>query len=136
MVIYMRRTLDGAFPSKYLTAADVEGKRFSAVVKAVNYEMMTDGTQKPVVLFEGLRKSVVLNKTRAKFLATLAKSKKFDDWIGQSVDICGGMTSLRGEDVTCIKFEKTAAAKKAEVKDLLDDDLPDNLKGDDDYDDL
>jgi hypothetical protein len=90
---------------------------------------MSDGQEKPVAHFEEIAKGVVLNKTKARFLAQVSKSKKFDDWIGLSVDIAGGVTQLRGEDVLCIKFEKTTKQKKADVKDALNDDLPDDMNG-------
>ena len=122
-----KRTLDDAFPSRFLRSPDVEGKRFTATIKAVDYEPMSDGKEKPVAYFRGMRKGIVLNKTRASFLAHLAKSRKFDDWIGLEVDIHGGTTTLRGETVSCILFEKTKAQKTQEVKDALDDDLPDVL---------
>jgi hypothetical protein len=131
-----QRTLDGAFPSRYLTSADVEGKRFEGTISRVEYEKMADGQEKPVAFFKGMKKGCVLNKTKARFLATLTKSKKFDDWAGTTVQICG---QLRGEDVPCIKFEHTAARKAAEIKEELKDDLPDSLKGaaeDEDEDDL
>jgi hypothetical protein len=126
-----KRTLDDAFPNRYLRSPDVEGKRFTATLRQVDYEKMSDGKEKPVAYFKGMKKGVVLNKTKASFLAHVAKSRSFDDWIGLSVDICGGTTQLRGDTVSCIVFEKTAAQKTQEVKDALDDDLPDNLKGGD-----
>jgi hypothetical protein len=137
-----KRTLDAAFPSRYLTSGDVEGKSFTATIKSVDYEKMADGQEKPVAFFEGLKKGVVLNKTKARFIALLARSKRFDDWAGIAIQICGGRTTLRGEEVPCIKFEHTAKQKTAEVRKALDgDDLPDNLKGeadgeDEDEDDL
>src|SRR5262249_45269396 len=128
----MKRTLDGAFPSRFLTSTDIAGKNFTATIKSIDYEKMTDGKEKPVVFFDGMRKGVVLNKTKAKFLAQLAKSNKFDDWIGLEIHIREGVTSFKGDEVSCIKFENTSAQQKAAVKDALDDDLPDNLKGGED----
>jgi hypothetical protein len=131
-----KRTLDDAFPSKYLTAADVEGKTFSATIERVEYEKMRDSTEKPVAYFEGLKKAVVLNKTKAKFLAELTKSKKFDDWIGVKIQIREGTANYAGDDVPSIRFERTAAKKKADVKKALNgDDLPDSMKAGDDEDD-
>jgi hypothetical protein len=125
-----KRTLDGAFPSRFLSSGDVEGKRFDAVIKRIDYEKMSDGSEKAVAFFEDMKKGCVLNKTRASFLASLTKSKKFDDWIGTSVQISGGVTQLRGEEVACIRFERTDAQKALRVKEELNDDLPDSMKGD------
>jgi hypothetical protein len=129
-----KRSFDAAFPSKYLRSPDVEGKHFTATVKRIEYEKMSDGTEKPVAYFKGMKRGVVLNKTKASLLAHLAKSRNFDDWVGTSVDICGGTTQLRGETVPCILFEKTPARKAQEVKEVLDDDLPDLLEGADEED--
>src|SRR5262245_16295901 len=126
-----KRTFDDAFPSRYLTSGDVEGKRFVATIKAVDYAKMADGQEKPVALFEKMKKGVVLNKSKAKLLSTLAKSKRFDDWVGLEVEIYGSTTDLRGEEVACIKFGKAPKQKAVEVKEAIDDDLPAGLKGDD-----
>ena len=126
-----KRTYSGAFPSKYLTAADIEGKNFPATIERIEYEKMRDGGEKPVAYLEGMNKAVVLNKTKAKFLTELTKSESFDDWIGVKVQIRNGVTNFAGDEVATIKFDRTPVAKKKQVKDMLDgDDLPDNLKGD------
>ena len=128
-----QRSLDGAFPSRYLTSGDVEGKRFTATIKSVEFCKMSDGQEKPVAFFEKMKKGVVLNKTKGKLIAELAKSKKFDDWVGVSVDIYGSTTDLRGEEVPCIKFARTDKQKAQQVKDAIGGDgLPDDLAGDDD----
>jgi hypothetical protein len=68
-----KRTLDDAFPSRYLRSPDVEGKRFTATLRQVDYEKMSDGKEKPVAYFKGMKKGVVLNKTKASFLAHVGK---------------------------------------------------------------
>ena len=103
------RTLEGAFPSRYLTSAEVVGKIFTATVASVEF--------------------CVLNKSKASLLTKLAKSNRFDDWVGLSIQISGGMTSLRGEAVPCIVFQPTAQQKAQEVKAELNDDLPDFMNG-------
>ena len=119
------RTFDDAWPSRYLTAADVQGKSFTAPIARIEFEKMQDGSEKPVCYFRKVRKGVVLNKTKGKFLAGLAKSKKFSDWIGLEVHVRDGVTAFKGDEVACIKFERTPAAKAQEVQTLLDDEMPD-----------
>jgi hypothetical protein len=118
------RTFTDAWPSKYLTAADVTGKSFNATIKNIEFEKMKDGIEKPVAYFEKSKKGVVLNKSKGKFLSSLAKSQKFDDWIGLEIQIREGVTTFAGDEVACIKFERTAAAKTAQVEDELNDQLP------------
>jgi hypothetical protein len=88
---------------------------------------MNDGRKKAVVYFEGYEKGVVLNATRFHFMCEIAKSKDSDDWLGVAVGMRRGKTSFAGKRVDCIEFgslPKSAAQKKREVKDELDDDLP------------
>ena len=118
------RTFADAWPSRYLTAADVQDKSFNATIKTIEFEKMKDGTEKPVAYFERMKKGVVLNKSKGKFLSGLAKSQKFDDWIGLEIKIREGLTTFAGDEVACIKFERTAATKKAQVEDELNDALP------------
>jgi len=94
-----KRTYSGAFPSKYLTAADIEGKNFPATIERIEYEKMRDGGEKPVAYLEGMNKAVVLNKTKAKFLTELTKSESFDDWIGVKVQIRNGVTNFAGDEL-------------------------------------
>lgn len=118
-----KRTMSDAFPSKYLTAADVQGKDIEAVIDSVDYAKMRDGAEKPVVEFEGLSKGVVLNKTKAKFLSDLTGSPNFDDWVGAKVLLSAGTVNFAGETVDCINFGRTKAAKKVQVEQTLDDEI-------------
>jgi hypothetical protein len=118
------RTFDDAFPSRYLTAADVEGKSFTASIRSVDYEKMRDGSEKPVVYFNKVKKACVLNKTKGKFLAGLAKSPKFDDWIGLEITVRGGVTMYQGDEIGCIKFERSAKGKKEQIAEEINDEMP------------
>jgi len=120
-----KRTLSDAFPSKYLNAADLENKQFTATIDHIDYEKMRDGAEKPVVYFAKITRGVVLNKTKAKFLSELSKSLSFDDWVGLDVHVSAGVTNFGGEETACIKFARSAKAKQAQIKDELDDEIPD-----------
>ena len=93
-----KRTMADAFPSKYLTALDVEGKDIEAVIESVDYEKMRDGAEKPVATFEGLSKSIVLNKTKAKVLFDITGSMDFDDWVGTKVTALSRHRQLQRRD--------------------------------------
>ncbi len=125
------RTFDQAWPSRYLTAADLSGRSFTASIRSIEFEKMQDGSEKPVAYFNKVKKGVVLNKTKGKFLAGLAKSLKFDDWLGLEVQVREGVTSFKGDEVACIKFERSQKQKTKDVKDALDDELPDFAGGSD-----
>jgi polyribonucleotide nucleotidyltransferase len=121
------RNLSGGWPGKYLTAADLAGKTLTATVSKIDYENMQDGTEKPVAHFTELGKAVVLNKSRGKVLADIAESPDFDDWIGVKVQIRAGLTAFKGDEVRCIKFERTSEQKTKKVKEALKgDDLPED----------
>jgi hypothetical protein len=119
-----KRTMNDAFPSKYLTAADVHGKSMEVVIESVDYAKMRDGAEKPIAMFEGLSKGVVLNKTKAKFLSDLTGSPNFDDWVGAQVTLSAGTVNFAGETVDCINFARTKAAKKVQVEETLNDEIP------------
>lgn len=119
-----KRTMSDAFPSKYLTAIDIEGKDIEATIESVDYEKMRDGAEKPVAAFEGLSKPIVLNKTKAKVLFDITGSMDFDDWIGTKVRLSAGTVSFNGETVGTINFSRTKAAKKVQVEETLNDDIP------------
>ncbi len=74
--------------------------------------------------FDKMKKGIVLNKSKGKFLAGLAKSQKLDDWVGLTINIRDGLTTFAGDEVACIRFERTAATKRVEVENETDDELP------------
>jgi hypothetical protein len=93
-----------AFPSKYLSAADLEDSTPVVVVKKITSETVGDDS-KLVAYFEGKEKGVVLNKTNANSLAELAKSDDTDDWPGTRVMLIVVKVEYQGKRVPGIRME-------------------------------
>jgi hypothetical protein len=82
--------ISDVFPSRYVTAADLDGKSFTLTIKSVTLEeMITHDNKmvtKPVLWFAQAAKGMVLNVTNAKILAHLFGDDT-DFWPGQRVTI-------------------------------------------------
>jgi len=79
--------IEKAFPSKYLKAADLDGKNHSAVIRdVVMEEMSQDDGEKPVLYFENSERGLVLNKTNANSVKEI-HGPDTDDWRGKSVTL-------------------------------------------------
>src|SRR4029077_18793814 len=73
--------VSAAFPSPYLKASDLQGRRIP--VKILRVEMQELGDElKPVVYFEGKSKGLVLNKTNANTISA-AYGDETEDWEGK-----------------------------------------------------
>jgi hypothetical protein len=73
--------VSAAFPSAYLKASDLQGRRVS--VKILRVEMQELGDEvKPVVYFEDKAKGLVLNKTNANTISA-AYGDEMEDWEGK-----------------------------------------------------
>lgn len=78
------------FPSKYVAAADLNGKTVTLTIKGVTMEEMVTHdnktVQKPVVWFEKATKGLVLNVTNAKIIVGLYGNET-DLWTGKRIAI-------------------------------------------------
>ena len=75
------------FPSKYLTAADLDGRSFTLTIKSVTIEEMithdNKKVNKPVVWFDKAQKGFVMNVTNAHIVVALYGDET-DDSEGQT----------------------------------------------------
>lgn len=90
-----------AFPSKYLSAADLSGANVRVVMQHVEMEKLGDDT-KPVLYFKGKQKGLALNKTNSKAIAE-AYGDETDDWNGQEIILFPVMTDYQGKQVEAIR---------------------------------
>jgi hypothetical protein len=89
------------FPSKYLKAADLQGREVRVTIANVEREKMGDDT-KPVAYFKGKEKGVVLNKTNSNMIAD-AYGDDTEDWFGQDVILLSVMTDYAGKMTPAIR---------------------------------
>lgn len=105
---------DDIYGSKYFSVADLKDgePRFKVGKVEVAELREKNGTtkRKYVVLFEGVEKGLVVNKTNAKKLAD-AYGKQSTNWIGQIVQLYSEDTSF-GKGVRVRPLRKPAAPAK------------------------
>jgi hypothetical protein len=116
-----------AFPSKYISAADIPEENIRLVMSHVVTETMED-KQKLILYFQGAKKGLVLNKTNAKNIAD-EYGDDTDDWTGKEVILFTTWVDFQGKSVEAVrvrtpqpKDNKSSAAKKSDAP--LNDTIP------------
>lgn len=106
--------INGAFPSAYLKAADLQGRRVVVKMAGVKMEDI-GGDHKPILSFVGKDKGLVLNKTNATMIAEIVGTEETDDWAGQSIVLYPTKTDFQGKRVDAIRVDyPPPAARKPE----------------------
>ena len=110
------------FPSKYLRAADLQGKEPIVTIARVDMETLGD-ERKPVVYFTGKEKGLVMNKTNWNALQDICGDEDSDNWTGSKVKLYTAKVEYQGKRVAAIRIdEPTAAARPAPPVESHDDD--------------
>lgn len=98
--------VNDAYPSKFLTAEDLDGSDVNVTIDDVQLEEIGQGAdkQKKLVLsFRGKKKGLVVNKTNANTISKVLASDDTDDWIGQTITIGPREVEFKGEMVWSIR---------------------------------
>lgn len=107
--------IDLAFPSKYLKAADLQGKPVNVTMSHVREEQVSakqSDPLQPVLYFVGKAKGLVLNKTNARAIATLYGWES-DDWQGHKVQLFEIMTDYQGQATPGIRVRMATGQQAA-----------------------
>lgn len=128
--------IDAAFPSKYLKAADLQGRNVTLVIERVEVEEIgfgRDKDHKPVLYFEKAKKGLVLNVTNKNKIKE-AYGKDTDEWTGKPLVLFSAMVDFAGDTVESIRVKAPTPAKapkpapqshdEMNPPDQLDDDIP------------
>ena len=107
--------INGAFPSTYLKAADLQGRRVTVAINTVKMEDI-GGDHKPVVSFAGKDKGLVLNKTNANMIAEIAGTDETDDWKGVRIVLYPTKTDFQGKRVDAIRVDYPEASANGRAK--------------------
>ncbi len=94
--------LTDLFPSRFVSAADLQGREAIATIDRVEIEKFDDDVQKPVVYFEGKTKGLVCNKTNAKSIELIAGDDT-DNWPGAAIILFPMMVDFKGQVVEAIR---------------------------------
>lgn len=100
------------YPSKFLKAEDLQGKRVRLTIHSVAMEELGNET-KPVASFQKTEKQLVLNRTKVSMLAELFGDESAD-WAGKAIVLAPGKTNYQGKMVPCINIEAAPALKNKE----------------------
>src|SRR5215475_5317214 len=110
-------TRDEVFPSKYLKAADLKGKPRIVTIESARYEPLKglDGkeTQKIVLYFENVPKSLPLNATNFDAVCDATGFPDTEDWPGQRIELYPTKTPMGGQLVDCIRIRPPSGSRPA-----------------------
>lgn len=93
--------INSAFPSTYLKADDLQGKRVAVTMDRVQMEDV-GGDHKPVLYFVGKDRGLVLNKTNASIIAEMYGAET-DNWLGKKITLYPARVEFQGRIVTAIR---------------------------------
>ena len=120
-----------AFPSKWLKAADLNGRKVNCIIDSVGFENIGGDEDKLVVFFKGAQKGLVLNVTNANMITEICGSDETDDWMGKQIALFPTRVDFQGRRVDAIRVDyptdsngKKAAPPPPSPPPSLDDDAP------------
>jgi len=95
-----------AFPSNWLKAEDLQGKRIAVTIEDVTSEEMNfenKKERKPVMRFHNKEKALVLNRTNWNRLADFLGSDDSDDWVGKRIVLGVEKVDFQGKRVPAVR---------------------------------
>ena len=95
--------INEVFPSKYLKAADLQGRQVTVKIRSAEQELMGND-RKLVVYFDGKEKGLVCNKTNANNIAHLY-GQDTNDWTGNEITLFEAMVDFQGKTVPSIRVK-------------------------------
>jgi len=115
-----------AFPTKYVSAADLHGKPVAlkmGVVDMVDVGDVGAPEMKPCLYFVGAQKGLILNKTNGNAIA-----QQFGDdtdmWAGQTITLIPTQTEFGGKIVPCIRVQLPMAVPDPNAPEDISDSIP------------
>jgi len=130
-------TRNDVFPSKYLKAADLNGKPITVVIATATLETLKspEGKEqlKTILTFKGTKKALPLNLTNFDACAEITGEGDTDNWPGHSLELYPSTTELKGKVKDGIRIRPPAQrelpkqnppAPKQPLADEMDDQIP------------
>ena len=109
--------VDSAFPSKYLKASDLNGRRATVTIRKYKMESVGQDSEddKPVLYFENKEKGLVLNRTNATSIAEILSQSEMEEWAGGKVTLYPTKTDYQGRRVACIRIDEPEDGQPAKA---------------------
>lgn len=98
--------ISSAYPSNYLKADDLQGRRFTLTIERVAIENVggqDNPEHKPCLYFQATQKGMVLNKTNAMNVSILYGDET-DLWVGKQVELYVTQVPFQGRNVPAIRI--------------------------------
>jgi hypothetical protein len=95
---------EAMFPSRFLKAADLQGKDQTVKIGGIKLEKMPDGKVKGIVTFEGTDKEWLLNRSNAEALK-LMWGVETNEWLHKRVTLCTRQIDAFGKSVPAIRVK-------------------------------
>ncbi len=114
-------TVNEAFPSNWLKAADFNNRTVKLTIDKVIFEEIGQNKdKKPVMYFEKVKKGLVLNKTNATEIAA-KHGEIMEGWTGKEIELFSMMVPFQGQNVAAIRVRAIEAvvAETADPNDPL-----------------
>src|SRR5690349_12419414 len=90
------------FTSKFLRAADLQGRAARVFIARVEMAMMNDGKPKPILYFQGKEKGLALNKTNANTIMN-AYGPETNNWTGAQIELYPAEVDFQGKMVQAVR---------------------------------
>lgn len=106
--------INEAFPSKFLSAEDLQGREITVIMDHVIMEEVGNGNDKktkPVLYFRGKQKGLALNKTNSTNIAAIY-GPNTDTWQGQPVILFTAWVDYQGKSVQAIRVRPGQAPQQ------------------------
>ena len=105
----MTTNIDDLYPSKYLKAADLQGRALLVTIDRLAIEEVgQEKDQKPVLYLVGKQKAIVLNKTNSLAIAN-GHGRDYSQWRGKQVEIYPDRVAFQGEMKDCLRVRVPVA---------------------------
>jgi len=109
--------INTAFPKKWLSAADLQGRTVTVFIERVTAEAVFNTRTKKsetklAVAFHGKAKRLILNRTQAYAMAAACGSPETDNWAGHTVLLSVGMAP-NGQETIVVTAKPEAHAEDA-----------------------
>lgn len=94
------------FPSKWLSAIDLDGKAYTLTIERVTVEELQGQhgpEEKPAVWFKGSDKALILNRTNTETIMS-AYGPNTDGWVNQKVELYPTEVQAFGKPIQAIRI--------------------------------
>ena len=104
-------TVSEMFPSPYVAAADLRGQPLAVTIDRIVHEVVDPATGEKAYIcyFAGHKRGLRLNRINAR---TIGKTHGVEalGWSGKVIELYPTLTTMKGEEVDCIRVRPSAQA--------------------------